>query len=74
MSAADKSRAVCTPCRGTGKLQSGLGGDPHTVTCPWCKGSGQFQPGRDAQQSPAEGAPPSGRGAAPSGPPTAPSS
>jgi DnaJ-class molecular chaperone len=52
----DESRTTCTPCRGTGKLTSGLGGDPHEVTCPWCGGTGEFQPGRDAQQTgPAEG-------------------
>jgi len=47
-------RTECTPCRGTGKLISGKGGEPHEVTCPWCGGNGQFQPGRDAQQSVAE--------------------
>ncbi len=50
----DAGRAECTPCRGTGKLQSGLGGEPHTVTCPWCGGDGRFHPGRDAQDEPAE--------------------
>jgi DnaJ-class molecular chaperone len=47
----DDPRATCTPCRGTGKLVSGLGGNPHEVTCPWCGGTGGFQPGRDAQRS-----------------------
>ena len=42
-------RTQCTPCRGTGKLISNLGGEPHQVTCPWCKGTGRFQPGLDAQ-------------------------
>ena len=42
-------RTQCTPCRGTGRLISNLGGEPHQVICPWCKGSGRFQPGRDAQ-------------------------
>jgi hypothetical protein len=46
---------VCTPCRGTGKLISGLGGTPHQVTCPWCRGTGVPIPGIDAQQEPAEG-------------------
>lgn len=46
--------AVCTPCRGTGKLTSGLGGTPHEVVCPWCKGTGEFIPGLDAQEAPAE--------------------
>lgn len=47
--------SVCTPCRGTGHLISGLGGTPHQVTCPWCRGTGEFIPGLDAQQSLAEG-------------------
>jgi hypothetical protein len=46
----DNARANCTPCRGTGKLVSGLGGTPHEVTCPWCGGTGEFRAGRDAQQ------------------------
>ena len=52
----DTGRTTCTPCRGSGRVISGLGGEPHTVTCPWCGGSGQFTPGRDAQGSPAENA------------------
>ena len=43
-------RGQCTPCRGTGKLISNLGGTPHDVVCPWCDGTGAFQPGRDAQE------------------------
>jgi DnaJ-class molecular chaperone len=39
----------CTPCRGTGKVISGLGGTPQAVTCPWCDGTGRFAPGHDAQ-------------------------
>jgi len=51
----DEARRTCTPCRGTGKLSSGLGGEPHEVICPWCGGTGEFQSGRDAQQAgPAE--------------------
>jgi DnaJ-class molecular chaperone len=46
---ADQSRAVCTACRGTGTVISGLGGTPHEVSCPWCGGTGRFEPGRDAQ-------------------------
>lgn len=42
---------ACRPCRGTGRLISGLGGDPHEVTCPWCGGSGVFQPDRNAQET-----------------------
>lgn len=44
----------CTPCRGTGKLISRLGGEEHTVTCPWCEGTGRRIPDRDAQANPAE--------------------
>ncbi len=53
-SAQGDDRAICTPCRGTGKVTSALAGKEHEVTCPWCGGSGRFQPGRDAQESPAE--------------------
>jgi DnaJ-class molecular chaperone len=44
----------CSPCRGTGKLLSKLGGDEHEVTCPWCGGTGVRDPARDAQEHPAE--------------------
>jgi DnaJ-class molecular chaperone len=47
----DGDRPTCTACRGTGRLVSGLGGDPHEVTCPWCGGDGVFHLGRDAQAS-----------------------
>ena len=53
--AEDEDRGVCTPCRGTGKLISGLGGDPHPVTFPWCEGTGRFSAGHDAQEHQAEG-------------------
>jgi hypothetical protein len=46
------------PCRGTGRLTSGLGGQPHEVQCPWCQGSGRRMAGFDAQQAPAEVASP----------------
>jgi DnaJ-class molecular chaperone len=39
----------CSPCRGTGKVISNLGGSPSTVTCPWCEGTGRFIPDHDAQ-------------------------
>lgn len=39
----------CTACRATGRVISGLGGDPHPVTCPWCEGSGRRIPGHDSQ-------------------------
>ncbi len=45
----DAGRTVCSPGRGTGKVVSGLGGEPHEITCPWCGGSGRFVSGRDAQ-------------------------
>ncbi len=44
-----EDRSKCTPCRGTGKVTSSLGGEPHEVTCPWCDGTGRFQSGHDAQ-------------------------
>jgi DnaJ-class molecular chaperone len=39
----------CSPCRGTGRVISNLGGTPNEVTCPWCEGTGTFVPGHDAQ-------------------------
>ena len=47
-------RTVCTPCRGTGRVISNLGGTEHELKCPWCGGTGEFVQGRDAQQFPAE--------------------
>jgi DnaJ-class molecular chaperone len=47
----DPSR--CTACRGTGRVVSNLGGEPHVVSCPWCDGTGRFDPAHDAQASPA---------------------
>jgi DnaJ-class molecular chaperone len=46
--AADEALA-CPPCRGTGRVISGLGGEPHEVACPWCEGTGRFLAGHDAQ-------------------------
>lgn len=46
---ADASRQTCTPCRGTGKVISNLGGEQREMICPWCEGSGEFKPGHDAQ-------------------------
>jgi DnaJ-class molecular chaperone len=51
---------VCMACRGTGRLISGLGGEPHEVRCPWCEGTGRRIPGVDAQQAPAETSSPPG--------------
>lgn len=56
---------TCMPCRGTGRLISGLGGTPHEVVCPWCRGTGKRIPGIDAQESPAEGAAPAEPGDSP---------
>jgi DnaJ-class molecular chaperone len=50
----DPDRSTCSPCRGTGRVSSNLGGEPHEVVCPWCGGTGKFVSGRDAQQFPAE--------------------
>jgi DnaJ-class molecular chaperone len=50
----DSAGQTCTPCRGTGRLISGLGGTPHEVTCPWCEGTGHRIPGINAQEHPAE--------------------
>jgi DnaJ-class molecular chaperone len=46
----------CMPCRGTGKVISGLGGEPKTVVCPWCGGSGERQSDVDAQAKWLDGA------------------
>jgi DnaJ-class molecular chaperone len=51
----DPSR--CHACRGTGRVQSTLGGDPHDVTCPWCEGTGRFISGHDAQAAERGGEP-----------------
>jgi DnaJ-class molecular chaperone len=64
---AEAGGQTCTPCRGTGRLISGLGGEPHQVTCPWCRGTGVRIPGIDAQQSPAEGGGAAGGGPAEAG-------
>ena len=40
---------ACAPCRGTGRVVSGLGGTPTTVDCPWCEGTGVAIAGHDAQ-------------------------
>jgi DnaJ-class molecular chaperone len=41
MAEPDQQMRECPPCRGTGSVVSGEGGNPHPVTCPWCDGSGQ---------------------------------
>lgn len=55
---AESQPAPCSPCRGTGRLSSKLGGEPHEVPCAWCEGTGIFIPDHDAQAAgPAGGAP-----------------
>jgi len=39
----------CMPCRGTGKVISGLGGKNSKIACPWCEGDGVRKPEIDAQ-------------------------
>ncbi|MDQ6730876.1 MAG: hypothetical protein M3022_11400 [Actinomycetota bacterium] len=51
---AEHDDGICMPCRGTGTLSSGLGGEPHPVSCPWCRGTGRRIPGIDAQEHPSE--------------------
>jgi len=41
----------CPPCRGTGRVSSGLGGTTTTVTCPWCEGDGFLHRDHDAQEA-----------------------
>jgi DnaJ-class molecular chaperone len=55
---AGEDRSVCSACRGTGRVISGLGGTPHEVTCPWCGGDGVFKPGRNAQEGEKPSPPP----------------
>jgi DnaJ-class molecular chaperone len=43
--------ASCRPCRGTGVVISGLGGEQREQPCPWCDGTGTRIPGRDAQEA-----------------------
>jgi DnaJ-class molecular chaperone len=45
----DAPDVPCSPCRGTGKLISKLGGTEHEVPCAWCEGTGKLIPGHDAQ-------------------------
>ncbi|HEU4703550.1 MAG TPA: hypothetical protein VFS37_13795 [Conexibacter sp.] len=51
MAARDDTRdeTICHPCRGSGTVISGLGGEQTRITCPWCGGSGVRDPERDAQ-------------------------
>jgi hypothetical protein len=37
------------PCRGSGKILSGLGGSLSAVGCPWCNATGVKAAGVDAQ-------------------------
>ena len=45
----DDQPVPCSPCRGTGRVISNLGGSPSEETCPWCDGTGVIPPGHDAQ-------------------------
>jgi DnaJ-class molecular chaperone len=47
----ERDETTCHPCRGSGTVISGLGGEPRTITCPWCGGSGERDPARDAQEA-----------------------
>lgn len=40
---------ACSPCSGSGKVLSNLGGTLHSLPCPWCEGTGVEIPGHDAQ-------------------------
>jgi DnaJ-class molecular chaperone len=53
-------RRTCSPCRGTGRVLSNLGGEQQEITCPWCEGSGEFKPEHDAQEQAPESSPGSG--------------
>jgi DnaJ-class molecular chaperone len=48
---AERDERTCRPCRGTGNVISGLGGEPRDVPCPWCGGGGVRVPGRNAQEA-----------------------
>jgi len=41
----------CPPCRGTGRVSSGLGGTTTELTCPWCEGDGRLRRDHDAQEA-----------------------
>ena len=47
----DPAPQACTVCRGTGTVQSNLGGTRKPQTCPWCEGSGVLLPEHDAQEA-----------------------
>lgn len=49
-SQSDADRQTCSPCRGTGKVISNLGGEQREVRCPWCEGTGEFKREHDAQE------------------------
>jgi DnaJ-class molecular chaperone len=48
----DHDPGRCHACRGTGRVRSALGGEPHDVPCPWCEGTGRFIANHDAQATP----------------------
>jgi DnaJ-class molecular chaperone len=47
----DRDETTCRPCKGSGTVISGLGGEHRQVPCPWCGGTGVREPGRDAQEA-----------------------
>jgi DnaJ-class molecular chaperone len=47
----ERDETTCRPCRGSGSVISGLGGEERAVTCPWCGGSGVRDATRDAQEA-----------------------
>jgi DnaJ-class molecular chaperone len=47
----ESSDSGCRPCRGSGVVISGLGGEQREQPCPWCDGTGTRIPGRDAQEA-----------------------
>ncbi len=51
----DEIPEPCLPCRGTGKVISGLGGSPNSLPCPWCEGRGMRVAQIDAQSRWTEG-------------------
>jgi len=47
----DRDNTTCRPCKGSGTVISGLGGEQRSIPCPWCGGTGVRDPERDAQQA-----------------------
>ncbi len=45
----DAGPPPCSPCRGTGRVTSNLGGSASELACPWCEGTGRLIAEHDAQ-------------------------